>query len=160
MSPWPDGEPNSVLHITVLDCIFSGPALVSNCSHWKITREVWGFFVCFLGEFFAFVLFETKSYYVAQAGLELKILHPQPPTSWDHMCALPHPTNKESLNWELCKQDAHPNGLPPPLCMLLGWEARTSRFVLSPFLELMACVWAGGGSLQGSSLFKIFISIL
>jgi hypothetical protein len=37
-----------------------------------------------------FVCFETGSYYVAEAGLQLEILLPQPPKFWDHKCALPH----------------------------------------------------------------------
>jgi hypothetical protein len=35
------------------------------------------------------LFFETGSHYVAQAGLELSILLPQPPECWDSKSALP-----------------------------------------------------------------------
>jgi hypothetical protein len=43
------------------------------------------FCCCLVGLIFEFGFsFETQSYYVAQAGLELVILLPQPPQSWDY----------------------------------------------------------------------------
>jgi hypothetical protein len=38
-----------------------------------------------------FIYLETGSHYVAQAGLELVILLPQPPTCWDCGCPPLHP---------------------------------------------------------------------
>jgi hypothetical protein len=46
-------------------------------------------FCCCLGV--GDVFFETGSQYVAQAGLQLKILPPQPPECWDYTCASPCP---------------------------------------------------------------------
>jgi hypothetical protein len=35
------------------------------------------------------LFFETESHYVAQAGLKLSILLPQPPEFWDHILTFP-----------------------------------------------------------------------
>jgi hypothetical protein len=50
------------------------------------------FFVCFV------LLFETGSLYVAQAGLELEILLPQPPKRWDERYVPIHPDSNHILN--------------------------------------------------------------
>jgi hypothetical protein len=39
---------------------------------------------------FFFFLFETGSFYIAQAGLKLEILLPQSPECWDYRHVLPH----------------------------------------------------------------------
>jgi hypothetical protein len=39
---------------------------------------------------FVVIVFETRCHYVAQAGLELVILLPQPLVCWDDRCAPPH----------------------------------------------------------------------
>jgi hypothetical protein len=57
---------------------------------------------------FMFSLSEAGSYCVAQAGLELEILLPQPTKYWDYRCA---PTHL-----------AQPIFLPPSLPSLFFWQ--------------------------------------
>lgn len=57
-----------------------------------------------------YCLFETGSYYVAQAGLELAILLPLLPRSWDFRLASLD-LMSEALHAPLCLTPANPQGL-------------------------------------------------
>jgi hypothetical protein len=46
-------------------------------------------------------LFETEFSYVAQAGLMLEILLPQPPRCWDYSCAPPCPSDSDYVLYHL-----------------------------------------------------------
>jgi hypothetical protein len=45
------------------------------------------------------LLFEIGSYYVAEAGLELVILLPQPIKCWDYRHEIPYPASSNSLSF-------------------------------------------------------------